>query len=72
MAFRHLTPAYKLEAFARAKRRGDINRIAEETGYSQPMVSLTLNGQRNNEKIVNKAYRLVKDRQPNLQSSPSA
>jgi hypothetical protein len=31
------------------------------------MVSKTLRGLRNNDSIVNKAYRLVKDRQTNLQ-----
>lgn len=66
MAFRQLTPAFKVEAFSRVKRHGDITRIAEETGYSKPMVSRTLNGQRNNITIVNKAYRLVKDRLQNL------
>jgi hypothetical protein len=30
------------------------------------MVSKTLSGLRNNETIVNKAYRIVKDRQTNL------
>jgi hypothetical protein len=30
------------------------------------MVSKTLSGLRNNELIVNKAYRIVKDRQTNL------
>ena len=67
MAYRELNPVYKIVAFTEAKRRGDINRIAEETGYTQSMVSKTLRGLRNNDSIVNKAYRLVKDRQTNLQ-----
>lgn len=67
MAFRKLNPVYKIVAFTEAKRHGDITRIAEQTGFSEPMVSLTLRGLRNNEAIVNKAYRLVKDRQTNLQ-----
>lgn len=62
MAFRKLTPAFKMEAFNRARRQGDIQRIAEQTGYSEPMVSLTLSGKRNNERIVNTAYRMIKDR----------
>lgn len=72
MAFRELNPVYKIVAFTEAKRRGDIDRIAAETGYSQPMVSMTLRGLRNNEEIVNKAYRLVKDRQTNLQRLTAA
>jgi predicted transcriptional regulator len=67
MAFKNLNPVYKIVAFTEAKRHGDINRIAEETGYTQSMVSKTLRGLRNNMSIVNKAYRLVKDRQTNLQ-----
>jgi predicted transcriptional regulator len=67
MAFQKLNPVYKIVAYTEAKRRGDVARIAEETGYTQSMVSKTLRGLRNNESIVNKAYRLVKDRQTNLQ-----
>jgi len=66
MSFRFLPTAYKLVKFAEAKRRNDLTTIAEETGYSISMVSKTLQGLRNNETIVNKAYRLVKDRQSNL------
>ena len=67
MAFKNLNPVYKIVAFTEAKRHGDIARVAEESGYTQSMVSKTLRGLRNNTSIVNKAYRLVKDRQTNLQ-----
>ena len=67
MAFRELSQVYKIVAFTEAKRRGDVNRIAQETGFSQAHVANTLRGRRNNESIVNKAYRIVKDRQTNLQ-----
>lgn len=67
MAFQKLNTIYKIVAFTEAKRHGDVTRIAEETGFTQSMVSKTLRGLRNNESIVNKAYRLVKDRQTNLQ-----
>jgi len=66
MSFRFLPTAYKLVKFAEAKRRNDITNIAQETGYSPAMVSMTLSGLRNNETIVNRAYRIVKDRQTNL------
>lgn len=72
MAFRELNPVYKIVAFTEAKRRGDMTRIAEETGYTPSMVSKTLRGLRNNMSIVNKAYRLVKDRQTNLQRLSAA
>lgn len=71
MAFKHLNPVYKIVAFTESKRRNDINTIAEITGYSKSHVSNTLRGRRNNETIVNKAYRLVKDRQTNLQKIAS-
>lgn len=72
MAFRELNPVYKIVAYTEAKRHGDGIRIAQETGYSPSMVSKTLRGLRNNEAIVNKAYRLVKDRQTNLQRLQAA
>lgn len=67
MAYKSLNPIYKIVAFTEAKRHGDIQTIANETGYSQSMVSKTMKGLRSNMTIVNKAYRLVKDRQTNLQ-----
>lgn len=67
MAFKYLNPVYKIVAFTESKRRNDITTVAEMTGYSKSHVSNTLRGRRNNESIVNKAYRLVKDRQTNLQ-----
>lgn len=57
-----MTTTQKLKAFSRARRTGDITRLSETTGYSQSMVSMTLNGRRNNETIVEQAYRLVKRR----------
>lgn len=67
MAYRYLNPVYKIVSFTEAKRHGDITTIAQETGYSNSHVSNTLRGRRNNEAIVNRAYRMVKDRQTNLQ-----
>ena len=67
MAFKYLNPVYKIVAFTEAKKSGDINLIAEKTGFSQSHVSNTLRGRRNNTTIVNTAYRMVKDRSTNLQ-----
>lgn len=67
MAFRELSPVYKIVAFTEAKQTGDTIRIALETGYSVSHVNNVLRGRRNNMSIVNKAYRLVKDRTTNLQ-----
>ena len=66
MSYRLLPTAYKLVKFAEAKRFNDVTYIANETGYSPSHVSNVLYGRRNNESIVNKAYRLIKDRQTNL------
>lgn len=62
MAFRKLTLAFKVEAFNRVKRWGDISKVAQKTGYSQSFVTKTLQGLQNNDKIVNTAYRMVKSR----------
>ena len=58
MAFQKLNPVYKIVAFTEAKRRGDVARIADETGYTTSMVSKTLRGLRNNESILSEAYRI--------------
>lgn len=67
MAYQKLSPVYKIVTYTEAKQYGDVSRIAEETGYTPAMVSMTLRGLRNNDTIVNKAYRLVKDRRTNLE-----
>ncbi len=72
MSYQNLPVAFKIASYNRAQRRGDVSRVAAETGYSESMVSRTLRGLRNNTSIVNKAYRLVKDRQTNLERLTTA
>ena len=72
MAYKNLSPVYKIVAFTESKQHGDQARIAEETGYSLKHVNNVLRGRRNNPTIVNKAYRLVKDRTTNLQKLTAA
>jgi len=62
MSFRKLPAIFKVVAFRDAMKKGDLQTVANKTGYSYDMVSKTLRGVRNNETIVNTAYRLVKDR----------
>jgi hypothetical protein len=62
MAFQKLPTTFKIVAFRDAMKSGDLDKVATKTGYSYDMVSKTLRGLRNNETIVNTAYRLVKDR----------
>jgi len=64
MAFQKLPTTFKIVAFREAMKPGDIKTVAKRTGYSFDMASKTLRGLRNNETIVNTAYRLVKDRNP--------
>jgi hypothetical protein len=64
--YQELPVAFKIASYNRAQRRGDVTKIAEETGYSRSMVSRTLRGLRNNTEIVNKGYRLIRNRQSNL------
>ena len=48
----------KMTVFLSRKRRGDITRIAEDTNYSTSHVSRVTRGLRNNETIMNHAYRI--------------
>jgi hypothetical protein len=72
MAFRKLNPVTKLVAYAAAKQRGDQKVIAEQTGFTSAYVSMTLKGLRNNISVVNTAYRLIHNRQTNLQKLSAA
>ena len=51
-----LSTAQKLQAIAQRRRRGDTIILATKTGYEYSHVCRVLNGQRNNESIVNAAY----------------
>lgn len=62
MSYQKLPTIFKVVAFRDAMKRGDLQKVANKTGFSYDMVSKTLRGVRNNESIVNTAYRLVKDR----------
>jgi len=72
MAFRKLTPMFKIVAYTESKKPLDNKIIAEATGYSVSHVCNTLRGRRNNIKIVNTAYRLVRSRATNLEKLTSA
>ena len=62
MSYQKLPTIFKVVAFRDAMQKGDLQKITSKTGDSYDMVSKTLRGVRNNESIVNTAYRLVKDR----------
>jgi hypothetical protein len=44
------------------KRRGDTTRVANLTSYSISHVSRVLRGERHNDRIINSAYNLTRDR----------
>lgn len=62
----YLNRTAKLSFFRHRQRRGDVNRVAEETGYTPRMVYYTLNGERRvNSTIANAMYNLTRRRQKN-------
>ena len=48
----------KMTVFLSRKRRGDITRIADDTMYSISHVSRVTRGLRNNDTILNHAYKI--------------
>jgi transcriptional regulator with XRE-family HTH domain len=59
----------QLSVFNSRRRRGDVERIAERTGYSPSYVSKVLNGLRNNASISHTAYTISKRRLTNYELS---
>ena len=55
----------QLVVFNARKRRGDVERISEITGFSSSYVSKVVNGLRNNEAIAYTAYTISKRRLTN-------
>lgn len=49
-------------------KRGDMSKIAEQTGYARTTVYNILHGRSNNEKVVNAAIALVEARQMHAKS----
>lgn len=54
-----LSQADKLAVIQARKRRGDMTRISEQTGFAVSTVSYVLSGRFANEAIVNAAYKRV-------------
>lgn len=57
----------QLAIFNNRRRRGDIERIAEMTGFSTSHVSRVVNGLRNNDQISYTAYTISKRRLTNAE-----
>lgn len=61
------TNSTKLQVFKARQRKGDVTRITELTGYSQPHVSNVLGRRRSNPFIVDAAYDISFRRKANSQ-----
>ena len=62
----YLNRTAKMSFFKHRQRKGDVARIAEETGYSPRMVYYTLTGERRvNNTIANAMYMVARRRQKN-------
>jgi len=62
----YLNRTAKLSFFTHRQRQGDVQRLAEETGYSTRMIYYILSGERKvNDIIANAMYMLTRRRQKN-------
>lgn len=51
----------------RRVRRGDVSKISESTGYSTAYISDVMTGKTFNNRIMNKAFNMVRGRKENLE-----
>jgi hypothetical protein len=64
----YLNRTAKLAFFNARKRKGDVNKLAEETGYTTRFVYYTLKGERSmNKPLANAMYNLSRRRIKNSQ-----
>ena len=62
----YLNRTAKLSFFTHRQRKGDVQRLADETGYTTRMIYYILNGERKvNNTIANAIYMLTRRRQKN-------
>ena len=62
----YLNRTAKLSFFTHRQKQGDIQRLADETGYSTRMIYYILSGERKvNDTIANAMYNLTRRRQKN-------
>jgi hypothetical protein len=63
----NLTEITKVAKFQQKRRRGDLTKLATESGYSVSHVSNVMNGRRFNSSITSAAYRMANRRLTNAQ-----
>jgi len=62
----YLNRTAKLSFFTHRQKQGDVQRLADETGYSTRMIYYILSGERKvNDTIANTMYNLTRRRQKN-------
>jgi len=62
----YLNRTAKLSFFTHRQKQGDVQRLADETGYSTRMIYYILSGERKvNDTIANAIYNLTRRRQKN-------
>lgn len=65
--YKKLKPVQKLAIVNSRLRHGDVAKVAKATGYSSPAVRNVLEGSSENNRILNVAYDLTRNRKKNFQ-----
>jgi hypothetical protein len=65
--YKKLQPVQKLVVVNSRLRHGDMSKVAKKTGFSSSTVSSVLEGRTENERILNVAYDMTRNRKKNFQ-----
>lgn len=65
--YKRLTPVQKLVVVNQRLRHGDMSKVAKKTGFSSSTVSSVLEGRSENERVLNAAYDMTRNRKKNFQ-----
>ena len=65
--YKKLQPVQKLVVVNQRLRHGDVSRVSKETGFSSSKVTSVLDGKSEEQRILNVAYNLTRNRKKNFQ-----
>lgn len=65
--YKKLTPVQKLVVVNQRLRYGDMSKVAKKTGFNSNTVSSVLEGMRENDRVLNVAYNMTRNRKKNFQ-----
>jgi hypothetical protein len=65
--YKKLTPIQKLVVVNARLRHGDMSKVAKKTGFSPTTVKTVVEGRSNNDRILNAAYDITRQRKKNFQ-----